>query len=69
MKIKDFHTRVCAASGSNIGSLATPGGRGMRASFQQPLLPNQSTEGLDARTKAQISYQPYLPQKIFVLFA
>ncbi len=31
MKIKDFHTRVCATSGTNIGPLATPDGRGMRA--------------------------------------
>jgi len=34
MKIFDFHTRVCAVSGSNIGPLATPGGRGMRASLK-----------------------------------
>lgn len=33
MKIKDFHARVCGASGTNIGPLAASGGCGMRASL------------------------------------
>jgi len=35
MKIKDFHTRVCAAGVTNIGPLATPVGRGMRAKMKK----------------------------------
>ncbi len=37
MKIKDFHIRVCATSGTNIGPLATPDGRGMKAVLMNAL--------------------------------